>query len=74
MKAALLLWRRSSSCHFQLYRGLVAFLFFRHGGGRFGLVRVREHAEEIAFYRGEKGEKEVVKGLLEKVPAGTFCY
>ncbi|CAM9222604.1 unnamed protein product [Ectocarpus fasciculatus] len=39
----------------------------REANFRFGLVRVREHAEEIAFYRGEKGEKEVVKGLLEKV-------
>ncbi|CAM9939669.1 unnamed protein product [Hapterophycus canaliculatus] len=39
----------------------------REANFRFGLVRVREHAEEIAFYRGEKGEKEGIKGLLEKV-------
>eukprot|EP00903_Cladosiphon_okamuranus_P008953 g8567.t2 len=39
----------------------------REANFRFGLVRVREHAEEIAFYRGEKGEKEGVRGLLEKV-------
>ena len=38
-----------------------------YDGFRFGLVRVREHAEEIAFYRGEKEESEGVKGLLEKV-------
>ncbi|CAN0152237.1 unnamed protein product, partial [Scytosiphon promiscuus] len=39
----------------------------REANFRFGLVRVREHAEEIAFYRGEKGEKQGIKGLLEKV-------
>ncbi len=33
-------------------------------------MRVREHAEEIAFYRGEKGEMAGVKGLLEKVRCG----
>ncbi|CAN0438833.1 unnamed protein product, partial [Discosporangium mesarthrocarpum] len=31
---------------------------------RFGLVRVREHAEEIAFYRGEEREAEAVNGLF----------
>lgn len=30
-------------------------------------MRVREHAEEIAFYRGEKGEEKGIKGLLERV-------
>lgn len=34
---------------------------------RFGLVRVREHAEEIAFYRGEKEEEAGVRHLLDKV-------
>lgn len=34
---------------------------------RFGLVRAREHAEEIAFYRGEKKEEADVRHLLDKV-------
>jgi len=37
----------------------------READFRYGLVRVRENAESVAFYKGEQDEK----GLLEKVGA-----
>lgn len=43
----------------------------REANFRFGLVRVREHAEEIAFYRGEKEEEAGVRHLLDKVVSNT---
>lgn len=34
---------------------------------RFGLVRLREHSESIAFYRGEKSERRILSIRLQRV-------
>ncbi|MEJ0037881.1 MAG: ATP-binding cassette domain-containing protein [Gammaproteobacteria bacterium] len=38
-----------------------------HADFRFGLLRVRDNAETIAFFRGEKMEEKQVSGRLERV-------
>ncbi|KAG1670562.1 hypothetical protein FOA52_012134 [Chlamydomonas sp. UWO 241] len=47
-------------------------LLAREGDMRFSLVRVREHAESIAFYAGGAQELRVVLGRLERVLSTTF--
>lgn len=39
----------------------------READFRFGLMRVRENAESIAFYRGEAQERERIEGQFDKV-------
>lgn len=39
----------------------------REGDFRFGLMRIRENAESIAFYRGESQEKKLIFGNVESV-------
>jgi vitamin B12/bleomycin/antimicrobial peptide transport system ATP-binding/permease protein len=51
-------------------RPLVGLNFFqlrREADFRFGLVRVRENAESIAFYNGEPNEKQILTERLEDV-------
>lgn len=51
-------------------RPLVALNYFQlknEADFRFSLIRVREHAEAIAFYRGEDKEKRNVLGRLDEV-------
>ncbi|KAG1676622.1 hypothetical protein FOA52_008751 [Chlamydomonas sp. UWO 241] len=47
-------------------------LLASEGDMRFSLVRVREHAESIAFYAGGAQELRVVLGRLERVVSTTF--
>uniref|UniRef100_A0A0C1NCL5 ABC transporter ATP-binding protein n=1 Tax=Tolypothrix bouteillei VB521301 TaxID=1479485 RepID=A0A0C1NCL5_9CYAN len=39
----------------------------KEGNFRFGLIRLRENAESIAFYRGESQETNVLRSLFEQV-------